>query len=144
MNLQRRLLRLRPSRVALLGRAALVLLWVRLSLWMRRWDELPVAAMPTARSRSFKPGVVQLEWAVLAASRLVPRVTCLTQSIALHRLLSHYGYRSTVQFGARQADGRFSAHAWVEQDADPLLSKAADIDQYQRLFSWPPSRPDAS
>ncbi len=144
MNLQRRLLRLRPSRVALLGRAALVLLGVRLSLWLRPWDELRVADMPTAPLPSSKPGVDQLERAVLAASRIIPRATCLTQSLALHRLLSHYGYRSTVQFGARHADGRFSAHAWVEQDADPLLSKAPDIDQYQRLFSWPPSRPDAS
>lgn len=94
--------------------------------------------------RSFNPGADRLEWAVLAASRFIPRATCLTQALALHRLLSRSGYRSKVQFGIRQADGRFAAHAWVEHETGLLLSKPPEIVQYVRFFSWPPSQPDLS
>jgi len=97
-----------------------------------------------AGARAVKPGVDRLEWAVLAASRFIPRATCLTQALALHRLLSSYGYQSNVQFGVRRADGRFAAHAWVEHEARLLLTKAPEIVQYVRFFSWPPSQPDLS
>src|SRR5262245_13903165 len=139
----RRLQLLGPSGIALLCRAVLTLFWIRVSLWMGPWN-MTTPATRAGSVRSIKPGVDRLEWAVLAASRFTPRATCLTQALALHRLLSHYGYRSNIQFGVRQADGRFAAHAWVEHDAGLLLSKAPEILQYVRFFSWPPSQPDQS
>ena len=140
----RRLLRLTPADVALLCRAALILLWIRLSLLIRPWSRFASPAVRTHSVRAVKPGVDRLEWAVLAAGRFIPRTTCLTQALTLHRLLSRYGYRSNVQFGIRHADGRVAAHAWVEHDARFLLSKPPDIARYVRLFSWPPSQPDLS
>jgi hypothetical protein len=86
--------------------------------------------------------VDRLEWAVLATSGIIPRTTCLTQALTLHRLLSRYGYRSNVQFGIRRGDGSFAAHAWVEHEAGWLLTTPPEIAQYVRLFSWPPSQPD--
>lgn len=129
----------------MLGRAFLALLRIRIALWVRPWNRLtaPAARAVTLESTR-RPGVHRLEWAVLAASRFVPRATCLTRALALHRLLWQYGYRSSVQVGARRAGGRFVAHAWVEHGTDSLLSNASEVTQYVRFFSWPPSQPDLS
>ena len=94
--------------------------------------------------RAMAPCVARVEWAVIAAGRFIPRTTCLTRALTLHRLLSRSGYRSNVQFGIRYVDGRFAAHAWVEHEARLLLSKPSDIARYVRLFAWPPSQPDLS
>ena len=119
-----------------------MLLRIRLSLWIRSWNQLASPASGTRRIRAVKPGVDRLEWAVLVVGRLIPRTTCLAQALTLHRLLSRYGYPSNVQFGIRHADGRFAAHAWVEHEADALLSTPSEIARYVHLFSWPPTQPD--
>ena len=128
----------------MLSRAFLALLRVRIALWVRPWNRVAAPVVRAAAVASTRPGVHRLEWAVLAASRFVPRASCLTRALALHRLLSQYGYPSSVQVGARRADGRFVAHAWVEQGTDSLLSDASEVTQYVRFFSWPPSQPDLS
>lgn len=84
----------------------------------------------------------RLEWSVRTGGRFIPRATCLTQALALHRLLSRYGYHSSVQIGVRRVEGSFGAHAWVEHQGAPLLSSAAEITRYTRFFSWPASQPD--
>lgn len=138
----RRLASLGPIEISLLGRAFLALLRIRIALWVRPWNRVTAPAVRTVTTESIRPVVHRLEWAVLAASRFVPRATCLTRALALHRLLVHYGYRSSVQVGARRADGRFVAHAWVEHGTDSLLSNASEVTRYVRFFSWPPSQPD--
>ena len=138
----RRLASLGPSGIAVLCRALLVLTRVRIALWVLPWNRV---AAPAARSNvagSARPGLDRLEWSVRTAGRFIPRSTCLTQALALHRLLSRYGYRSSVQIGVRNVDGRFGAHAWVEHQGSPLLSSAAEIAGYARFFSWPASQPD--
>ena len=140
----RRLASLGPFGISMLGRAFLALLRIRIALWVRPWNRLTAPAARAITVESTRPGVDRLEWAVLAASRFVPRATCLTRALALHRLLLQYGYRSSVQVGARRADGCFVAHAWVEHGTDSLLSNASDVTQYVRFFSWPPSQPDLS
>ena len=115
---------------------------MRIALWVMPWSRIVTRTSGTRKVPSSRPAVNQLEWAVVAASRFVPRATCLTQALALQRLLSRNGYRSSVQIGVRLADGRFAAHAWVEHDATSLLSNARDVVQYVRFFSWPPSQPD--
>jgi len=140
----RRVLLLKPSDITLLCRAAVILLSIRLSLWMRPWNRFRSPATRTGSLRAMNPGVNRLEWAVLAASRFIPRATCLTRALALHRLLTNYGYRSKVEFGIQRSDGRFAAHAWVEHEADVLLARTPETARYVRFFSWPPSRPDLS
>lgn len=93
-----------------------VLLWLlpsRVSLKMvRRLEE--IAARPRAAPR---PAVETITWAIGAASRRIPRATCLTQAVSAQLLLRHYGYDSRLCLGvARSAMGEFFAHAWVERD----------------------------
>jgi hypothetical protein len=131
-----------PSGVALLCRAFVTLLRIRIALWVLPWNRVTRTAVGAFKAQPVRPAVNRLEWAVLAASRFVPRATCLTQALALQRLLSRSGYRSSVQIGVRLTDGRFAAHAWVEHEAKSLLSTDGHVLQYVRFFSWPPSQPD--
>jgi transglutaminase superfamily protein len=125
--------------VRLMGRAFFTLVCVRVSLWIKPWRRMRASIDgPVDVSR---PDVGRLAWAVRAASRAVPRATCLTQALALQRLLSHFGYPAVVQVGIQNVDGEFAAHAWVEHCGRPLLGAAADLSPYTRFFVWPESRP---
>ena len=137
----RRLRSIGPSGIALLCGAFVTLIRIRIALWVMPWNRV-MRAVAASNSQSVRPAVNRLEWAVLAASRFVPRATCLTQALALQRLLSRSGYQSSVQIGVRLTDGQFAAHAWVEHESKSLLSSGGDVMQYVRFFSWPPSRPD--
>ncbi len=129
------------SDVRLLGRAFFALLRARVSLWTTPWPPTTVLDDRLVGAVGPRPNVHRLAWAIRAASRCVPRATCLTQALGLRRLLSDFGYVSVVQVGIQRTDDEFRAHAWVEHDGLPLLSGPADLARYTRLFAWPKSRP---
>lgn len=125
----------------LIGRALFTLARVRVSLWTRPWQRVCVPRRRPLRVVAARPDVRRLTWAVRVASHVVPRATCLTQSLALQWLLFHFGYESIVQVGVRNVNGEFAAHAWVEHDGRPLVDSAANLARYTRLFVWLESRP---
>ena len=131
--------RLRPDERGLALRALLLVTTIRVALWvlpfkqMRRltgdWKKVPLAV-------SHEMPVSRLVWAVRAASRRVPGATCLTQSLALHCLLTRAGHHSQLRIGAnKDQEGRFQAHAWVEYEGEPLLSSAGEIASYAHLLA---------
>jgi hypothetical protein len=115
----RKLFSLSVSDVPLLGRALAVVLAVRLCLWLvpsrvlLRYVSRRVArAVPIAEVDA---RVLRIGWAVRAAALRVPQATCLTRALAVQLLLAREGYASTLRIGvARQEQGEFAAHAWVE------------------------------
>ena len=127
------------------------LLWValvmvvraRVLLWILPWNRL-AGSMRVRTSTRAAPDPDRLEWAVRNAARLVPCASCLTQALALHRLFSFYRYQSVVQVGIRNADGHFTAHAWVENQGRSRLTTRSDVDRYARCFVWSASRVDRS
>ncbi len=59
--------------------------------------------------------VDRIVWAVVTASRRVPRATCLTEALAAQVLLGRHGHAAHLRLGvARGAAGQFEAHAWLE------------------------------
>jgi hypothetical protein len=70
-------------------------------------------------------GVVdRIAWAVPAASRYVPRATCLTQALSAQVLLARRGYPAELRIGvARDSHGAFNAHAWVEHDGRIIVGE---------------------
>lgn len=133
------LTRLRADERGLALRALLLVAAIRIALWflpfkrLRRltgdWKNVPLAVahdMPVSR----------LVWAVRAASRRIPAATCLTQSLALHCLLTRAGHHSQLRIGANKNQaGRFQAHAWVEYDGEPLLSSAGEVASYAHVLA---------
>ena len=128
---------LQPANAALLVRAVLVVVRIRLGLWVLPWSRV-AAIVGRPRNTRSRLDVARLERAVRLASRVVPFATCLTQALALNQLLSNNGHASTVLIGVRQDEGRFAAHAWVEWSGRTLLSSPAEVTQYSRFLTWPP------
>lgn len=80
--------------------------------------------------------ISRLVWSVSAASKRVPAASCLTQSMALHYLLTRTGHRSQIRFGVtNDHPAGFSAHAWVEHEGQPLLSTASELERYVRVLA---------
>jgi hypothetical protein len=79
--------------------------------------------------------VEQLTWAVKVASRRVPGVTCLSQAIALQRLLSGNGRCSELRIGVDNSAGRFTAHAWLILN-DRILIGGSALENYKLLATW--------
>ena len=80
--------------------------------------------------------VSRLVWAVRAASRRIPAASCLTQSLALHCLLTRAGHAAQIHIGvAKDPTSKFHAHAWVEHEGEPLLSDPAEIVDYVHLLA---------
>ena len=56
----------------------------------------------------------RLVWAVGAASRYVPRATCLAQALAIQLVLKQSGRQASLHIGVNGAEGdHLDAHAWV-------------------------------
>jgi hypothetical protein len=128
-------------------RALRHVVWVRWALW--RWpyarvlDELSrrrsraqllAASAPASSGAGVagrRPPSASLAWAVRAASRRVPRASCLTQALALEGLLAEFGQQGVVRIGvARGPDGTFEAHAWLEHDGRVLIGEVPDMDRF--------------
>lgn len=62
-------------------------------------------------------------WAVVVASRYVPRSTCLTQALTAQVLLARRGVPASLHIGVAKegAEARFGAHAWVESEGKVLI-----------------------
>lgn len=129
-----------PERAAVLH--ALALLWaMRLGLWGVQFER--VQRWATTRAPAERRGLPapRLAWAITAASRAVPRATCLTQALAGQALLAHHGHRSQVHLGvARGVDRRFEAHAWLTCAGRVVLG-AAEQGRFKPLAAFdPPTR----
>jgi len=122
----------------LLARTVPLVVAVRLGLWILPLDRL----RRVVRSLPPRPHAVagisprDLAWAVAAASRRIPAASCLTQSLALQKLLAAAGHPSRIEIGvAKSAERGFQAHAWVECRGQTLLSSPLEASAYQRLLT---------
>jgi len=104
-----------------LFRAAIVLTFVRLALWLLPFralrtlmPRLAVATSPRkALSGNESEAIACVAWAIGIAARVVPAATCLVQAMATQYLLGRHGVESTLRFGVTRAAGEFRAHAWI-------------------------------
>jgi hypothetical protein len=135
--------RLTPQDFVMLATAWLVVARARLALWLLPWPRLMKAASPRRSTSMPPPTAERLAWAVRAASRFIPRATCLAQALALNQWLHRHGLESIVQIGVSSHDGHFAAHAWVEHDGRPLLSSAREIERYARCLTVPRAHADS-
>lgn len=89
---------------------------------------LPPAARPGADP-------LRIAWALHAASRFVPRSTCLVRALAAHRLLAKHGHASDLRIGVAKSDeAGLAAHAWVECGGTVLVGRTDA--EYSVLLEW--------
>lgn len=109
----------------LFSHALSLVICVRMALWLlpsrvivQRVLEGSQRLPATARS-GVRPD--QIGWAIDAASRRVPRASCLTQAVAGQILLRRHGIASTLQVGVIRDQQGFRAHAWIEEGGRILI-----------------------
>lgn len=102
-----------------------------------------LAARPAVRSPSlsqFPPE--RLAWAVGAAARRIPGATCLTQALALHRLLAKAGHAAEIRIGVAKGErGRLDSHAWVVCHGTVLSGDDGDLGRFEPILSLGTVRP---
>lgn len=131
-----------PERRRLVARAAWLVPLVRLGLWVLPFGRVRdlLALDPEARRsrrgarrppRSPAGPVQDAVWAVVAVSRRVPRASCLTQALVAQRLLAEDGLDSDLRIGvARDVEGAFEAHAWLEREGLVLLGEVEGMARF--------------
>lgn len=113
----------RREQIVLLASLVLLpLFWLGLRLAglqrFQAWIERPISAASAPLSQTEAAG---LGLAVnRAASRILGPSCCLTRSLLLRWLLRRCGTPSELRIGVRFEEGRFLAHAWIEQHAVPI------------------------
>jgi hypothetical protein len=68
--------------------------------------------------------VEDIDWAVAASARRVPRATCLVQALTMEALLVRSGRPAELRIGVARENGGIAAHAWVETGGRRLLEDA--------------------
>lgn len=153
MRQMRRVLALRPADRVLLARAFVHVAAIRLSLCVLPFrlfrgalgtqcdPRSSLASLATPRSDSSSEStreaqVERLVWAVRTAARFVPRASCLTQALALHRLLQGAGQASVLNIGIAREAEEIRSHAWIEHDGHCWLTTSAEAGRFTALASW--------
>jgi hypothetical protein len=119
----------------LLLQAAAWLVWIRLLLFIfpfrhvkilvHRWSKPRRAGFPTHR----------LAYLIKAAAHRIPRTTCLPRALVAQILLCRHGHHAELHIGvARDSNGKFEAHAWVESAGQVVIGGSA-VGRYRRLLA---------
>ena len=125
MNVFHKLARLDGTERRLLAEAAIVVPFVRVALTLLPFRVVHRGIAATAqRTRRSAAAPERVTWAVTAVAARVPGASCLTQALAATLLLVRRGHDATLRFGmAKNDDGSFRAHAWVEINGRAILGE---------------------
>jgi hypothetical protein len=122
----------------LLARALTFLVTIRFALWLIPFRTLrrtlaKLVRIPTSAAQH-RFSAERVAWAVQAASRYVPRATCLTQALALHILLKRAGLQSRIRIGVAKEE-QFESHAWVESQGKVVIGDCG-LERYTPIMLW--------
>jgi len=120
----------------LLLTAAATLAFSQLALRFLKFQRLQAWAGRLSPGTGLGTATVEAStWAVHAAARRMPWVTCLGRALALQRLLAQHGHASELRVGVAKVGQDFSAHAWLVL-GDRVLIGDEELGQYTTLASW--------
>jgi len=135
----RKLLGLSSAEQALLVQVFGLLVVVRAALWLIKFKKLQslLSRVEVRGSRKLNSRAVPAERVarfVAAASRYVPRASCLTQALVANTLLRRAGHDAVLRVGiSRQAGTDLRAHAWVECAGKVVIGRIKDFEDFQPL-----------
>ena len=89
-------------------------------------------------SRRSAISIPRAVWAVIAVSRRIPGASCLTQALALERILAAAGEKSQVHIGVAKDARGFASHAWVEHAGSVILGNDGELDRYSPIIAMQP------
>jgi hypothetical protein len=123
MALFRRFLALPARLQRLLAGASILLVFFRVAMIFVPFRHVQRMASSLGRRKSSAARLTtEIGWAVAASGRALRIENCLSQALTAHVLLLRSDHDPEIRVGvARDADGRFSAHAWVESDGSIVV-----------------------
>lgn len=139
MRTLRRFVRLPWRRKRALVVAGLMITTVRAGMAVLSFETLRRHLARLARARSVpdtladQAEVETIVWSIQTAGRTLPAAgRCLIEALAGHVLLGRKGVGTDLRIGvARDADGTFKAHAWLEKDDRIVLGElGVELQQY--------------
>lgn len=126
-----------PARRSFVVRAAFLVPLVRAGLWLLPFGRLRalVSRPPKTTVGGNAPQIVaDVVWSVVAVSRRVPRASCLTQALVAERMLADAGIAVELRVGvARDVEGAFEAHAWLEHEGRIVLGEVEGMERFMTL-----------
>lgn len=138
MNRLNKFLRLSFSEKILLVRIWLLLATTRLGLSLLPFTTLRkvlATISPLIAGGGEAWSEDRLVWAVGAASRYVPRATCLAHALAIQLVLKQSGRQASLHIGVNGVEGdHLDAHAWVESQGKVLFG-GSNLGSYTHLLA---------
>lgn len=130
-----RKLRLIPQFVGIL----LLIIRVRVSLNLVGLERTREKLLMNINARQHnivrRSDIIRMIKLVTFASSFVPKANCLTQALALQRLLCRFPFKTNLVIGVKSENkGTFTAHAWLTTDDALLIGGPQEkIDQYSPI-----------
>ena len=138
----RKFIRLKNGDRQLLLLAGLTLILLRLGLWLLPWKVLYAGIRKIAPISPdlAQPDNLTLYRVVKAVNRvsklMVIEPKCLARALTTQLLLIRQGYSSELCIGvAKNQEGKFEAHAWVECKGRIIIGKLSNHSQFKTLPS---------
>lgn len=122
----------------LLLRAFALVAVVRIALWTVpfRFAHRLLTRRSTVSPALATISVKRLSWAVQAAAKRIPGASCLTQALALHRLLARAGHSADLRIGVAKDGARgLASHAWLEHKGEILIGDNGELDRYSPILA---------
>lgn len=96
--------------------------------------------VPGAAASAVAPTRI-VEIVAIASRHGLVRGNCLSQSLALQRVLHASGVPAQLRIGARRSCGGLEAHAWIEHDGRPLNDAPDVAERYPPFPALPTGLP---
>lgn len=134
-----RLLRRPPRQQVLVAEAALhlaaakaILVFVPFERWR---TQLESESIPGQQSLPEIRQVGELVWAINGVSSRFPEsLNCLPRALATRWMMQRRQWPNTLQLGvARDVNGKFEAHAWIEHQGKIVIGMVPDLDRFVKL-----------
>lgn len=123
-----RIFSLSGSEALFLCHCLLVVATVRLGLTLFSYNRVRGMVTRLNARQCASMGELRLvAWGVVAAARLVPRASCLTQALSGQYILARQGNASNIRIGIERGTGeQLKAHAWLVSDNHVVLGGSVD------------------
>ncbi len=149
MKLLQQLIKANQSDRFLLIEAATLLILIRVGLQFIQFKTLRNQLTKLSQPQNTQPvSVYKIVWAITMVSPYIAGVKCLARAMATQVMLSKRGYSNQLRIGvAKDQQGQFIAHAWVESRGRTVMGGLGNMAKYYNIMSlpeWEQLHPQAS
>lgn len=109
--------------------------WLSIMPFQKVWERYNTSGGDDFNNTQSNPDIVKhIAGTVDRVANHIPGTQCLPRALTTKKMLLDYGYQSQLRIGViKNANGEFSAHAWVERQNEIIIG---DLDQLRTYASF--------